>query len=261
MRLKRGPAATLIAFAILAAASRPGAGAPAPGDSTAAAKPAPLFGLRDLGLVMFTGAGLAILGHSDRHLSEQWSASHSGDGLARSGEHFGNPIYSLPLLGAAYLAGRVAHRPGLSASALRITGGMASAAVLAGGAKFTAGRWRPYESPDNSARFDPFSSHSAFPSGHAVIAFSLAAGLDRETHGAWVPCVAYPAAVITAWSRVHDRKHWPTDVAAGAVLGVWASGKFDRIARRHWGDRVSVQISPVADPGTGALDLGATLRF
>ncbi len=259
MRLPRGFAALLLAVGILASTARPGRAWPA-ADSTAATR-APLLGLGDLGLVMFTGASLAILGHSDRDLSEQWSAAHSGDGLARFGEHFGNPVYSLPLLGVAYVAGRIGHRPGLSASALRIAGGMASAAILAGGSKFAAGRWRPYESPDDAGRFKPFSSHSAFPSGHASIAFSLAAGLDHETRGAWVPCAAYTAAALTAWSRVRERKHWPTDVAAGAVLGVWASGKFERIARHEWNHRLALQVAPVVDPSDGALALGATLQF
>ena len=109
--------------------------------------------------------------------------------------------------------------------------------------------------------FSPFSSHVSFPSGHTTIAFSLAAGLDRETRAAWVPCVVYPAAAITAWSRVYEQKHWPTDVAAGAVLGIWASGKFDRLVRQAHGDRVSIEFAPTVDPSTGALALGAFARF
>ncbi|MEP7028113.1 MAG: phosphatase PAP2 family protein [Candidatus Eisenbacteria bacterium] len=259
MRRARGLAAPTLAFALLAGAAGPCPATPAPADSSQAG--VSLLGLDDLGLALFTGVGLAVLGHVDRDLSERWSATASGDGLARFGERFGNPLYSLPLLGAAYVAGRVAHRPGLSASALRIGGGMVTAGVLAGGAKLVAGRWRPYESSSDAGRFSPFSSHSSFPSGHATIAFSLAAGLDRETRTAWVPLVAYPAAAITAWSRVHERKHWPTDVAAGALLGVWASGRFDRIVRTRGANRVSLRVSPVVDPATGSLDLGATLRF
>ena len=258
------PWAALLAVCLMA--GLPVLAAAAPADSTAAA-PAhhePVFGLDDLGVFMFTGVSLAILGKTDMHVSEHVSANHTsfGDDLSRFGEHFGNPVYSLPLLGVAYLAGHFAHKPGLQASVLRISGGMATAGVLAAGAKFVVGRWRPYESPDDAGKFTPFSSHYSFPSGHTTIAFSLAAGLDRETHAMWVPCVVYPAAAITAWSRVYERKHWPTDVVAGAVLGIWSSGKFDRLLKQsQQGKRVSVEFAPTVDPSTGALALGASARF
>ena len=243
----------------------PALAATSPADSTAAAPihHEPVFGLDDLGVVLFTGVSLAILGKGDVGRSHDVSSNRSGtkDDLSKFGEHFGNPVYSIPLLGVAYLAGHLGHKPGLSASALRITGGMVTAGVLAGGAKFVFGRWRPYESPDNAGQFDPFSSHESFPSGHSTIAFSLAAGLDRETHAVWVPCVVYPAAAITAWSRVYEQKHWPTDVAAGAVLGIWASGKFDRLLRQARDGRTSLELMPMADPSTGALGLTASLRF
>lgn len=262
LRLRAALLPVLLAACV---AAGPALAAPAAPDSTTAApvRHPPLLGLDDLGLAMFTGVSLVILGQADRHVSEHVSATQSSfaHDLGRFGEKFGNPVYSLPLLGVAWAAGRLGHRPGLSASALRITGGMATAAALGIGAKIVAGRWRPYESPDDPGRFEPFSSHSAFPSGHTTIAFSLAAGLDRETHAAWVPCIAYPAAAITAWSRVHDQKHWPTDVVAGAVLGVWASDRFDRIVRQHGARRTSLEFAPMTDPSTGALALGAALRF
>ena len=257
MKFPRAACAALLLVVLLPAR---GIAAPAPPDSAALR---PLFGLDDVALAMFTGVSLAMLGQADEHLSDHAAQAQSGtaDDLARFGEHFGDPAYTVPLLAVAWGAGHVTHHPGVSASALRIAGGMATAAVLAGGAKYTFGRWRPYESPDDPSRFDPFSGHTSFPSGHTTLAFSLAAGLDRETRGPWVPAIAYSAATITAWSRVHDQDHWPTDVVAGAVLGVWASGKFDRVVRHEWNGRVALELAPAPDPSTGGLDLGATLRF
>ena len=264
-RASRPRAALLAMLLVASAVAGPALAAQSPADSTATTPihHEPVFGLDDLGVVLFTGISLAILGKGDVERSQDVSSNRSGtkDDLSQFGEHFGNPVYSLPLLGVAYLAGHLGHTPGLSASALRISGGMATAVGLGVGAKFVFGRWRPYESPDDAGRFDPFSSHSSLPSGHTTVAFSLTAGLDRETKAVWVPCVVYPAAAITAWSRVYEQKHWPTDVVAGAVLGIWASGKFDRLVRQAHDGRTSLELMPMADPSTGALGLTASLKF
>jgi membrane-associated phospholipid phosphatase len=216
----------------------------------------------DAGVLLFTAAGIELIAHEDLEISE--NAPSARGRFARDvgsfGEHFGNPLYSAPLLGVAYLAGRVGNHPGLSRSALRIAGGMASAAVAAGGLKFLVGRYRPYESPGDPSRFDALSSRSAFPSGHTTIAFSLAAGIDRETRAQWIPFVVYPAAAISGWSRLRDNKHWASDVLAGAVIGVWTSGRFDRVVGGP-DSRMSLGLGPVIDPAHSPIALGATLRF
>lgn len=218
--------------------------------------------LDDAAIALFAAAGIALAGHEDQEVADHAPDARSGfaRGLGRFGEHFGNPIYSAPVLGVAYLAGRLGHHPGLSRSALRIAGGMASAAAVSGTLKFGVGRFRPGESPDDPSRFDAFSSHSSFPSGHTTIAFSLAAGIDRETDAGWVPFVVYPAAVISGWSRLRDHKHWASDVVAGAVIGVWTSGRFDRLVGGPE-SRISLRLGALPEPSGGPIALGATLRF
>ena len=93
------------------------------------------------------------------------------------------------------------------------------------------GRERPEESPTDAWKLKPFSGHASFPSGHATVAFALAAALQRETTSRWIPWVAYPAAAVVGWSRVHDGEHWTSDVVAGAALGTWASRKTEALLR------------------------------
>lgn len=59
---------------------------------------------------------------------------------------------------------------------------------------------------------------SSFPSGHAAsgFAFATAAGLERRL--LLVPLEGLAFAV--AWSRVQSGQHYPSDVAAGAVVGL-----------------------------------------
>ncbi|GAB1514652.1 bifunctional phosphatase PAP2/diacylglycerol kinase family protein [Actinophytocola sp. KF-1] len=68
---------------------------------------------------------------------------------------------------------------------------------------------------------------SSFPSGHSASAFAFASAVAMEHRGAGA--AVFPLAAAVAYSRVHTGVHWPTDVAAGAAIGVGAA-----YATRHW---------------------------
>ena len=61
---------------------------------------------------------------------------------------------------------------------------------------------------------------SAFPSGHAAGAFSVATVIaHRYGRHRWVPWVAYGFATAVSLSRVTTLSHFPSDVFLGAALG------------------------------------------
>jgi diacylglycerol kinase family enzyme len=68
---------------------------------------------------------------------------------------------------------------------------------------------------------------SSFPSGHAAsaAAFVTAAGLESPVLGVALA----PLGAAVAYSRVHTGVHWPSDIGAGAAIGVFAA-----LATRHW---------------------------
>jgi len=68
---------------------------------------------------------------------------------------------------------------------------------------------------------------SSFPSGHSASAFAFAAAVAMENRVAGAAVL--PLAAAVSYSRVHTGVHWPTDVAAGAAIGVGAA-----YATRHW---------------------------
>lgn len=65
----------------------------------------------------------------------------------------------------------------------------------------------------------PFTT--SFPSGHAASAAAFATGVALESKG-WGAVVA-PVAASVAFSRVYTGVHYPSDVLAGAALGVGAA--------------------------------------
>ncbi|MFE7132560.1 bifunctional phosphatase PAP2/diacylglycerol kinase family protein [Streptomyces sp. NPDC057638] len=62
---------------------------------------------------------------------------------------------------------------------------------------------------------------TSFPSGHAASAAAFATGVALESRG-WGAVVA-PVAASVAFSRVYTGVHYPSDVLAGAALGVGAA--------------------------------------
>ncbi|CAM3973512.1 bifunctional phosphatase PAP2/diacylglycerol kinase family protein [Kibdelosporangium persicum] len=68
---------------------------------------------------------------------------------------------------------------------------------------------------------------SSFPSGHSASAMAFTTALTMESPALGVAVL--PLAAAVAYSRVHTGVHWPTDVAAGAAIGVAAG-----LATRRW---------------------------
>lgn len=88
---------------------------------------------------------------------------------------------------------------------------VASMAALVNGIKYTVSRVRPDQSASNS-----------FPSGHTATAFMTATMLHMEYEGRspWLSIGGYTLAALTGVSRVLNNRHWVTDVAAGAAIGI-----------------------------------------
>jgi membrane-associated phospholipid phosphatase len=61
---------------------------------------------------------------------------------------------------------------------------------------------------------------SSFPSGHTASAFAFAYAAGRSERSLRLPLLALAGAV--GYSRVHTGVHYPTDVIAGALIGLGA---------------------------------------
>jgi len=97
--------------------------------------------------------------------------------------------------------------------------------------KWAVGRGRPFVGGKADAfNFAPFNGTEAYfslPSGHAVTAFALAFAVAAIWPRARVAMAVY--AVVIAMTRMVLLAHHPSDVVAGAVIGVIGA-----IGARHW---------------------------
>jgi undecaprenyl-diphosphatase len=113
------------------------------------------------------------------------------------------------------------------------------AAMAVGGflvhvAKHAVPRSRPAADAAIEARVNDLSGGlrtRSFPSGHAQTAFGAATVVLAES-GAAAGAIAFGAAVLVGVSRVYLGAHFPSDVLAGALLGVVIALLAVYIARR-----------------------------
>jgi membrane-associated phospholipid phosphatase len=189
--------------------------------------PRPAEAQRDAVLVV--GAiGVAAL--ADRGLNA-WIQDHrssGSDAMARVFRNGGQPVVVFGISGGILVAGVVGRSPALRRSGGRVLASVVVAGLTTSAVKRIAGRLRPAATNDPFL-FKPFSNHDSFPSGHATLAFALATSLSREIKNRWASAALYTFATGTAWSRMNDRRHWLSDVLAGATVGFTAA----RIIERH----------------------------
>ena len=145
---------------------------------------------------------------------------------------FGKDTYVLLLLAVLLLAvalvapalhGRAGQR--LRAIGLRLQFMLLAVSVpLAVGelVKWTAGRGRPFVGGQaNAFNFTPFvgtEAHASFPSAHAITAFALALALAAIWPRLRGLMIAY--ALLIAFTRLLLLAHHPSDVLAGATIGI-----------------------------------------
>lgn len=139
------------------------------------------------------------------------------DKLAYFGEAFGSE-WGIGAVGAGYILGVVMKNNqvksvSIMAAKAMIVSGLATQAI-----KHAVDRTRPKNS---DSPYEVGAGSRSFPSGHTTQAFALATVIAETTkdQGMVIPVIAYTAAAIAGWSRVHDKAHWASDVVIGALIG------------------------------------------
>ncbi len=149
----------------------------------------------------------------------QGGRSASKDELAGTLRRFGQiEVYGTVTAGLV-TAGLLSGNDDLTRSGARLAATLAFAGAAGMAGKLVLGRPRPADSPDSDG-YVPFSGQEAMPSGHTAMAFAFATALSDDINRTWATVGLYTLATGVGWSRINDNRHWLTDVAAGAALGI-----------------------------------------
>lgn len=141
------------------------------------------------------------------------------------------PAYAL--CGAVLAVGLIAGRPKLAGAGARMLASVLLATALKTALKNSVTRTRPHVLIDDGAYEFGTSGPDdgdwqSFPSGHTADAAAAARALTRVFPQTSVP--AYGLAAVVAAVQIPRAKHYPLDVAAGALVGLAAEAIVDRAA-------------------------------
>lgn len=92
--------------------------------------------------------------------------------------------------------------------------------AVSGGVKSIINRPRPDQAYPGDIQTYTTSNGKSFPSGHATLAFATATTLALEYKKWYITVPAYAWAASVGYSRMRLGRHYPTDVAAGALVGI-----------------------------------------
>jgi hypothetical protein len=167
----------------------------------------------------------------------------------------GDNITAISTCTLFYLGGLLFHDDKAKQTGLMAAEAMAHAGIIVAFGKILTGRQRPsYEHGNDHWNFFPKSlrqynsnylksGYDAFPSGHTIVAWSVATVIAKQYRDyKIVPVICYTLATGVGLSRITEDTHWMSDVIMGAALG-YSIGRF--IVR----ERASTQLTilPVTD--------------
>ncbi len=190
------------------------------------------------------GGVLAVAVHSADRSVNAHLVSHDDavNDIFAPAKYYGDTPEQLALSIGAYIFGRVMDRPKLSHLGMDLLRAQAMTELMVGPLKLATHRARP-DGSDNQS----------FPSGHSAITFAAAAVMER--HLGWkAGILAYAIATYVATSRLHDNRHYLSDVVFGAAVGSIAGRTVTRHGRTSW------TLGPALVPGGVAVTATRT-RF
>jgi len=189
----------------------------------------------------FLVAGLAAAAGAhtaDADVTEDFGGTRNG--LFRPGATIGGTPFELGAAFATYAIARSMNKPGAMSFGSDLIRAQVIAELLTVGVKQSARRARPE------------GSGYSFPSGHTSTAFASATVIQR--HYGWkFGLPAYAVASYVAASRVEMRKHYLSDVAFGAAIGIVA-GRTVTIGHDH-----KFNLTPIGSADGAGAGLGLTL--
>ncbi len=191
---------------------------------------------QNLMIAAFGGLVAGASAPHDRQLSQGFAGSRQAGAVFSPGEVLGSASVQFAGAVATQVIGRVIGQPRVAAIGADLLRAQIVTQTLTAGIKLSVQRTRPD------------GTQYSLPSGHASTTFATATVLQR--HLGWKAGVpAYALATYVAASRVQVKRHFLSDVALGATLGI-VTGRAVTVGRGE----TRFAIGPSVVPGGAGVN-------
>lgn len=133
-----------------------------------------------------------------------------------------NSVYPLAIATPVglFATGIISKNKKLQQQSFKLITSLAINTIVTQGLKYTINRNRPFE--DYPTIIHPYNIENdpSFPSGHTSTAFNLAATMSIQYKKWYIVAPAFLWASSVGYSRLYLGEHYPTDVFAGATIGI-----------------------------------------
>ena len=207
------------------------------------------------GVGLITG-GLMVADHGIRNYIQKKRTDDTAD-VSQVFRPFGGFVPAA-LVAGIHVTGHAFELPRLkAASADALEASLITAGVFVTPLKFLTGRSRP-DKEEGSAQYRPLHLGTSLPSFTTAHAFAVASALSEHFPHPAVSVLAYGLAGAVGLTRVHDDKHWTSDVFLAAVIGT-AVGK--AVVKLNEKRRESSRVSVVPLLGEGIQGAALQIEF
>ena len=176
--------------------------------------------------------GTALLTFADEPLRE--FAQNNRDDFPKVirdfGWYFGSPQNYFIANAGLYSFGLLTKNENLRRVSVLIISSSLTSGFIQSLSKGLFGRARP-GTEEGHLSFRPFSNdpgYRSFPSGHTVLAVTMAHSIAKQFKNPWVKVGIYTIGAIPPISRIIDDAHWFSDVAFSTVLSIFVVDAIDK---------------------------------
>lgn len=168
-------------------------------------------------------AGTGILYLSDNE-TRKFFNNHSEDVpqvFKEFGWYFGSPQNFFMISAGVYGFGLITDNEKVRHTGVLIIASAATSGIIQSITKTAIGRSRPDSGKKNDFKpFEGTAEYHSFPSGHAILSFSMAHAIAKQFDDFWVKAGIYAVGSIAPISRLWEDKHWLSDIGVGMAISI-----------------------------------------
>ncbi len=187
----------------------------------------------DLKWILPMGAATAALIATDRRSSGALGPSEIRQDISDGISHLGASYSTFGASGIMWAVGRWNHKERLQRTGYESLEALTDSSIVVLAVKAATNRQRP-TSDDHDGAF--WEGGKSFPSGHAIMSWTMASVVAHEYHSRWIEAAAYGTAGAVSAARFTGKNHFASDLVIGSTFG-YLIGRF--VVHRHREDTAS----------------------